>query len=53
MESGKYKQQVTDDLVYAGTKKVTGTPSFMVNTQLVYRDALKLTIDLELANLGK
>ncbi len=53
MESGKYKQQVTDDLVYAGTKNVTGTPSFMVNTQLVYRDTLKLTIDLELANLGK
>lgn len=53
MDSNKYEQQIKDDLIYAGTKNVTGTPSFLVNTQLVYRDVLKLTIDLELANLGK
>ncbi len=54
LESGKYKQQVTDDLAYAGTKGVTGTPSFLINdSQPVFRDALELTIDLELVKLGK
>lgn len=53
LDSGKYKQKVQDDKTYAGTKKVEGTPSFLVNNQLVYRDTLKLTIELALANLPK
>jgi len=53
LESGQYKQKVLDDAAYATSKKVEGTPSFMVNTRLVYSNELKGAIELELANTVK
>ena len=53
LESGQYKQKVLDDAAYATSKKVEGTPSFMVNTRLVYSNELKGAFELELANTVK
>lgn len=47
--SGKYAQQVQDDLQYAQDQGVTGTPTFQVNGQLVDRYSLFSVIDQELA----
>lgn len=53
LEGGTYKQKVLDDAAYATSKKVEGTPSFLVNTRLVYSNELKAAIELELANAPK
>ncbi len=47
--SGKYTQQVLDDLQYASDQGVTGTPTFEVNGQLIDRYSLFDLIDQELA----
>ena len=49
-ESGKYKRKVQDDLLFAKNKGVTGTPSFLVEGELVYADTLFETIDRALGN---
>lgn len=48
-DSGKYTQQVLDDLQYASDQGVTGTPTFEVNGQLIDRYSLFDLIDQELA----
>lgn len=46
--NGKYRQQVLDDVSYARSKGVTGTPTFDVNGRLVDRYTLFDVIDEEL-----
>lgn len=54
-DSGKYRQQVTDDREFGSSKGVNSTPSFTVNGKLVKMekaDSLTSAIDQELIALG-
>ena len=52
MDTGKYKQQVTDDLETGKAKGIDRTPSFIVNGQLVFADTIIQTIDAALKVKG-
>jgi protein-disulfide isomerase len=52
LDSGKYKQKVTDEKETAVAKGVDRTPSFIVNGQLVYADTIIPTIQTALKAKG-
>jgi protein-disulfide isomerase len=52
MDTGKYKQKVTDELEIGKAKGIDRTPSFIVNGQLVYGDTIIQTIDAALKVKG-
>ncbi|NMC79188.1 MAG: thioredoxin domain-containing protein [Chloroflexi bacterium] len=49
LESGKYTQKVLDDIAYSRENNVTGTPSFLVNGELVSASELVQAIESKLA----
>lgn len=52
LDTGKYKQKVTDEVENGKAKGVDRTPSFIVNGQLVYADTIVPTIQTALKAKG-
>ena len=52
-DNSKYAQQIQADDAFAQTTGATGTPSFLVNGQLIHADTLVATIDAALAAAGQ